>query len=182
MKAAVLAAALAHGCAGAAAGTEPTGPTLRLTLPDLDGGFIDFTALQGKPLVVHVFTTWAMPAADDAERLRALAASDKKLTVVGVALDRGRANPGSAEGASEARRSQIQIVRAWRRAMEVEYSIALADDAVRAGRSLLGPTQQVPITLLYNRRGRLIERWDGPLGDSGIAKIRDLADTSRRMR
>lgn len=152
-------------CAGAAE-PEPRGPTLRLTLPSLDGGFIDFTELQGKPLVVHVFTTWAMPAADDVERLRALATSDDRVAIVGVALDRGRAN----------------VVRAWRRAMEVAYPIALADDAVRSGRSLLGPTRQVPITLMYDAGGRLVRRWDGPLGDSGIAKIRDLADTSGRMR
>jgi hypothetical protein len=158
-----IAALVVAGC-GAAHRSEPSGPSLRLRLPDLDGGFIDFADLRGKPLVVHVFTIWAMPAADDAERLRTLDAD--RIAVVGVALDRTRAN----------------VVRAWRRAMEVRYRIALADDVVRAGRSTLGPARQVPITLLYDSGGRLLRRWDGPLGDSGIARIRDLADSSRRLR
>jgi hypothetical protein len=160
-----LVAAVLAGCASAPE-PPPRGPTLHLTLPSLDGGFIDFAELRGKTLVVHVFTTWAMPAAADAEHLRELARGRHDVAVVGVALDRGRAN----------------VVRAWRRATEVEYPIALADEAVRAGRSLLGPTGQVPITLLYDRRGRLARRWDGPLGETAIEEIGDLADTSRGLR
>jgi len=129
-------------CGCAADASEATGPRLRITLPALDGGSIDFAELRGRPLVVHLFTTWAMPAADDAERLRELGS---RVQIVGVALDEGRAN----------------VVAAWRRAMEVEYRIALADDAVRSGRSMFGPTRQIPITLLYGADGRLLRRWDG---------------------
>lgn len=138
---------------------RPRGPRLRLQLPALGGGTIDFASFRGRFLLVHVFTTWAMPVQDDAERIQRSLVGLPSLAVVGVALD--------LEGA--------EVVRPWRRAMEVTYPIALASDAVRRGKSPLGPTMQVPISLLYDADGRLLRRWDGPLGEPGIAEIRRLA-------
>jgi hypothetical protein len=99
-----------------------------------------------------------MPAQDDAERIARSFGPDSGLAVVGVALD--------LEGA--------RVVAPWRRAMEVAYLIALGTDEVRAGRSVLGDASQVPFTLLYDAGGRLLRRWNAPLGDSGIAEIRRL--------
>lgn len=147
-------------CGGAAPKPpRPRGPQLRLVLPALGGGDIDFAGFRGRMLLVHVFATWAMPVQDDAERIQRSLVEIPSLAVVGVALD--------LEGG--------EVVRPWRRAMEVTYPIALASDAVRRGQSPLGPTSQVPISLLYDADGRLLRRWDGPLGEPGIAEIRRLA-------
>jgi hypothetical protein len=155
---AAFAAASLTSCGPRGASAAPAGPRLQLRLPALDGGVIDFASFRGEPLLVHVFTTWAMPAQDDAERIARSFGPDSGLAVVGVALD--------LEGA--------RVVAPWRRAMEVAYLIALGTDEVRAGRSVLGDASQVPFTLLYDAGGRLLRRWNAPLGDSGIAEIRRL--------
>jgi hypothetical protein len=156
---AALAAAVAlPGCGGSQGAGTAAGPRLQLRLPALDGGVIDFASFRGEPLLVHVFTTWAMPAQEDAERIAGAFGGDPRLAIVGVALD--------LEGA--------RVVTPWRRAMEVDYLIALGTDEVRAGRSVLGDASQVPFTLLYDSGGRLLRRWNAPLGDVGIEEIRRL--------
>lgn len=151
-----MALAVACACACASSPPAPAGPALHLTLPAHGGGVIDFAALRGKPTLVHIFTTWSVPATDDAERLRQLDARTDALNIVGVALD-----DGSVPGA----------LTAWRRATGIEYPVAVATPAVRAGRSVLGSTRQVPVSLLYDARGALVRRWEQALGEAGIAEI-----------
>jgi len=153
-----LAAAIAFvalACGGAGTSQKRIG----FELSGDDGQPVSAAGFRGKILVVHVFTTWSLPAQDDALRLEKAFGSDDRVVVVGVVIDR------------EAQ----TVIGAWRRGMEVSYPIAIASDAVRYGESDLGETGAVPFTVVLDREGRLIHRIPVPLGEAGIGEIRRLA-------
>lgn len=136
--------ALACGLVAACGGAQVAGPRaapIGLELPALDGGTASLDRLRGQVVVVHVFATWSVAAQLDVEQL---AAADLRpdVAVVGVALD----PDGHA------------LVAPWRAAASVHYLIALADDAVRAGTSPLGPVPEVPVTLVLDPAGRVVHR------------------------
>ncbi|HVK72018.1 MAG TPA: TlpA disulfide reductase family protein [Kofleriaceae bacterium] len=153
-KLAALAACVLLACGGRPGGgaaTPPgvvgaTGAPIAMVLPALDGGSLDLASLRGQIVVLHVFTTWSLAAQAEVDALRA-ADQRPDVTVVGVALD--------PEG--------HLLVAPWRNASEVRYLIGLADDAVRAGKSPLGPLPSVPTTIVLDRAGRIHGRADRQL-------------------
>lgn len=139
---------------------RPRSAPLALTLPALDGGELELRDLRGQLVVLHVFTTWSVAAQLDVEQLVAADALPD-VTVVGIALD-GDGRP---------------LVAPWRAAAEVRYLITLADDTVRAGRSVLGPLPEVPTTFVLDEEGRIVTRRDGQLQPD---ELRRLLASARR--
>ncbi len=153
----VVAAALAAPACGAGAGgsTAPRRP-IALVLPAVDGGEVDLAALRGQVVVLHVFAVWSLEATGDVPQLTEAAARDG-VEVVGLALD--------PEG--------YQVIAPWRRALGVRYLLTTADAAVRAGDSPLGALPVVPTTLVLDRRGVVVRRFDRALADGELARTLD---------
>ncbi|MCA9674496.1 MAG: TlpA family protein disulfide reductase, partial [Myxococcales bacterium] len=127
---------------------------IAMTLPALDGGELDLASWRGRVVVIHVFTTWSMAATADVPQLVAADQRDD-VSVVGLALDR--------EGRT--------TVAPWRRALGVRYLVTLADDAMIAGHSPLGPLEVVPATIVLDRRGVIARRVDRPLADDELPRL-----------
>ncbi len=156
MRALVLAALVACGGGKPAAARLPDRPIV-LTLPAADGGEVELTNYRGKIVVLHVFTTWSIEATGDAPRLDAADAPDD-VVVIGIALD--------LDG--------YTVVSPWRRALGVDYLIAIADDAFRTGGGPLGSVNAVPFTVVLDRAGRVVRRIDRPLRDGDLDALDDL--------
>lgn len=154
IRAVVAALALVAGCGGA--DVRERGRPVEVVVESLDGGDVVLSAHRGRPIVLHVFATWAPAAHTDADQLNALhRARSRDVTVIGIALD--------PEG--------HRFVAPWRAAVGARYVVALASDVIRRGESALGPLRQVPVTFLIDRRGRIAGRIDRPLADGELAKL-----------
>jgi hypothetical protein len=153
VKRALLVVLLAACGAGGGRPSGPLGGTVSLILPAADGGEIDFTRMRGRLIVVHVFATWSLASQADVEQLDAIATGDPTVAVVGLAVDLD----GSV------------VVPPWQRGSGATYPIALADDAVRAGRSPIGTIEEVPMTLILDRSGGIVKRHVGPLPAGALA-------------
>lgn len=141
--AAALAAVLA---CGPAQRPEARGSPIALVLPAIDGGEVDLFRLRGRLVVIHVFASWSLAAQADLEQLSAVFDRSAVAVVgIGVDLDGG------------------VVLRPWARGSGARYPIGIADDTVRAGRSPLGPIDQVPITILLDRAGGIVRRHVGQL-------------------
>lgn len=161
-KAAAVAATLALALAACGGGGSHEvvhgGALVTLTLPSADGGEVDFSRLRGRLVVVHVFATWSLAAQADVEQLDDVFAGNA-VAVVGVAVDLMPAT----------------VVPPWQRGSGARYPIALADDAVRGGGSVLGAVDRVPMTIILDRAGAIVRRHVGPLAAGELAKwLRDL--------
>ncbi len=151
-----LALVLAAACGGAPAAAPRSRP-VALVLPAVDGGDIDLAALRGRIVIVHVFTTWSLEATGDVPQLIEAAARAADVVVVGLALD--------PEG--------YQVIAPWRRALDVGYLVAVADPAVRAGDSPLGPLQAVPATLVLDRDGTIVRHIARALAADELTRVID---------
>jgi hypothetical protein len=141
-----LALALALSCGGAA----PAGRPITLRLAGADGAPVSSEAWRGAVTVVHLFTTWSLAAQQDVLQLTAAAAAGTR--VVGVSLD---VEPAL-------------VVPPWRRGADVRYPLLWADDAVRSGEAL-GSVDEIPVTLVLDRAGRVHRRHVGPLPAGALA-------------
>ena len=148
-------ALLAVGCGGRSAPREPA-RAVDLTLAALDGGEIDTGAFRGKVVLLHAFTTWSLGATGDVEQLRALArAQGEDAVVIGLALD--------LEG--------YAVIAPWRKALDVPYLIAVADDRIRTGGTVLGRLDTVPTTIVLDPRGVIAHRLERPLAAGEAAAL-----------
>jgi hypothetical protein len=157
MRLAVALAALLAAC-GPGARPRPLTSPIALVLPATDGSEIDLARLRGRVVVVHVFASWSLAAQADVAQLDAVFDRHAVAVIgVGVDLDGG------------------VVLRPWQRGSGARYPIAIADDAVRAGRSPLGPIDRVPITLILDRAGAVVRRHVGPLPRGALDRwLRDL--------
>ncbi len=149
-------AALVVACGGKARPAPPARP-VSLTLEAADGGEIDVAAYRGEVVVIHVFTTWSIEATGDAPLLDEADRADD-VVVIGIALD--------LEG--------YAVVAPWRKALGVDYLIAVADDAFRTGGGPLGSVNAVPFTVILDRTGRIVKRIDRPLRDGDLDAVQSI--------
>lgn len=132
--------------------------------PALGGGTISLASLRGKVAVVHLFTTWSVASQVDVSRIKELVRTKPAgVAVLGVALD-----PDGAD-----------LVRPWRRGMDVRYPIALSTAALRNGKSVLGRIRRVPTTLIVARSGKVYRRIERQLKPQ---ELRRLVEAARRAR
>lgn len=158
----LLVLALVAGCGG----TAKQGPELELgkpghkaagvemTLPRLGGGKVSVSALRGSPLVITLFTTWCLRCQAEARRFVKLhAREDLDLKVLGVALD---ATTG------------LTMIQTYVDFVGFRFAVLLArpDDLELVGG--LGTTQQVPRTVLLDRKGRIVL---DQVGQTDFAKL-----------
>lgn len=151
-----LALALVLGCGGAQRGEG--GRPLRLAVPAVDGGDIAVHAHRGRPVILHLFTTGALPAQVDVEQLQRLHAErGDEVTIIGIALDAlGR-----------------RQVAPWRNAMDVDYLVGLATPELVEGESALGRVRTVPTTVVLRADGSVARRIERQLAPGELAAILD---------
>ena len=156
MRRSIVALALATAACGGAQGAGPRGPQVSLRLESVDGGEIDTVAYRGRVVVLHLFDTAAPGAAVDADQLNALArAEPRRVVVIGVSLD--------PEG--------HRVIAGWRRAVSAGYLIARGGEAVRGGRSPLGPIEVIPTTVVLDRDGAVRARIGRALSHGELARV-----------
>jgi peroxiredoxin len=126
-------------------------------LPLLDGGEIELATLRGKPLVVHFFTTWSLPAQADLDELRATqeAQPADSFKILGIGLD--------VDG--------YKLIAPWRDAAQVDWLVALPSADVTAGKSAFGNVMaEVPSTVLVDAQGQVAWSHRGPLPPGELAR------------
>ncbi len=141
-----------HGPAFAARGA-----TVEATLPLLDGGEIELATLRGKPLVVHFFTTWSLPAQYDIDELRAARKAEPadSFKILGVGLDK----------------DGYRLIAPFRDAERIDWLVALPSAEVLAGESVFGNVMaEVPSTVVVDADGRVVWTHRGPLPPGELAR------------
>jgi hypothetical protein len=155
MRALIVVAALSAGCGGSGAHASFPKEPVRLVLPSIDGGDVAFASLRGKPVAVHFFTTWSVPALSDVEELRrARERVGGRLEIVGVGMD--------VDGP--------KLLIPWRDAARVDWWVAAALPDEIAG-TLFGPIAFTPTTFLLDARGRIVWRNEGQLPPGRLAPV-----------
>ena len=143
-------------CAASTGGTRSTDrPPVELRAPALDGGVIDVSRYRGSVVVVHIFAPSEPSIAGDVEQLRAIHLGDSDVVVIGVALEAGG----------------YSMVTPWRRAMDVEYLLALVTEPSELHSAHLAALETVPTTLILDARGRMTHRVDRALHRGELAQL-----------
>lgn len=131
-------------------------PPLSLRIPALDGGTIAIAHYRGRVVVLHLFSTGDIATQLDAEKLSAAARQwPRRLVVIGIAFDT----------------SGYPVVAPWRNAMHIPYLVGLATPALRSGRTPLGKIRRVPVTIVLDPEGRIVDRIDRPLRRGQLERL-----------
>lgn len=171
----VLLCAWLLGCAGAEPLQEkdpfiPGAPPLRgiqLELPRLGGGTLSLSTLQGRPVLLFLFTTWSLRAQAEAPLVARLHETyhPRGLEVVGIALEQ----------------IKPQLIRDYADYVGFRFPILLSlpHDPPLVG--AFGQTHHVPRTLLLDREGRKVLDLQGQADQREVeAKIKELLVAARR--
>lgn len=154
IRAAAACLALAIACGGAP--RTGSGAPIGLSLPALHGGTVDLGKYRGRPVVLHLFTTWSLVAQLDVPQLAEVSRElNDRVEVIGVALD--------PDG--------YDLVAPWARETQVPYLVTLATDAIQRGNSPLGRIGEVPTTIILDRAGRIAHRLERPLQPGELQRL-----------
>lgn len=119
---------------------------------DVQGRTQTLKPLQGKAVVLHMFTSWDLPSLRSVPELRHLAQTRQKdVAVVGVGMDM--------EGAL--------AMGSFEKTLKPGYPLWIPDAVFREGRTPFGPVRAVPAMFVVGRDGTLREGYAGyvPLAD-----------------
>jgi thiol-disulfide isomerase/thioredoxin len=118
----------------------------KIRLLDINNADVDFYALRGKTVLVDVFSSHCMPCLYLMPRWEAWTKTykDKSFTVVGIALDR-----------------QKELLRPFLSMLKVSYSVALADESLFEGKTILGPVLTVPRQYIIDGCGQIRHIFQG---------------------
>ncbi|HVS03092.1 MAG TPA: TlpA disulfide reductase family protein [Thermoanaerobaculia bacterium] len=112
---------------------------------DLAGQEVELSAYAGRPLLVNLWATWCLPCRQEIPHLARLASEHQELVVVGVSVDKKRA-----EGQ----------VRKLVEQLELAYPVLL-DPGSRAMGAF--GARALPANFLFDRHGRLVWKRMGPI-------------------
>ncbi len=121
-------------------------PATDLTLPQLGGGQWRLADHRGQVVLINYWATWCEPCREELPGLAGVAGEfgPKGLAVVGVSLDDGGNVPARVQ----------QFVAQYRVPYPVTFPAAAA--------TYLGPRDtEIPITVLLDRQGRVVKRYEG---------------------
>jgi hypothetical protein len=150
------------GCARGSSKAGETTPATRSTAPlDLgvrlsDGRWLELAALRGTPVLLFVFATFDAVSQASLKSLRPFVPQHPEVVVVGIA-----AQPRAS-----------QLVEAWAYALDPPFVVG-ADPYgnVENGDTMLGKIETVPTYILFDARGREIDRTTGLLSEGDLAKL-----------
>ncbi|MGA7124272.1 MAG: TlpA disulfide reductase family protein [Polyangiaceae bacterium] len=118
----------------------------------LDERPITAEATRGKPTVLTFVTTASLAAQAQVDFLVAMAKNDGDRVHYGVvAVDD---------------RDSREMVELYKKSLSIPFPVALADAQTLAGAGAFGDVRAVPVTVVLDRRGRIVWRVDGRLARS----------------
>jgi thiol:disulfide interchange protein DsbD len=114
------------------------------SLTRLDGGPLDMASLGGKVVVVNFWATWCVPCVQEIPGFNKVNReyASKGVVVLGVAMDE--------EGAGR--------VQPFLKKHPMDYTVALGSEAVS---KQYGLGESLPVTLVFDRSGKQLKRFDG---------------------
>ncbi|MBW1810043.1 MAG: TlpA family protein disulfide reductase [Deltaproteobacteria bacterium] len=112
-----------------------------MRLPKAGGETVNLSEFRGQVLLVDIFNTWSQSSMLAITGYAGLYRRyhQQGLSCLGIALDK----LGS------------RVVRPYVEGMDIPYPVALADEAIRQGRSPLGDVSITPMLLIFDRSGIL---------------------------
>jgi thiol:disulfide interchange protein len=142
----------------AAPAAKPASATGLPQVTKLEGGALDTATLTGKVSVFNFWATWCVPCIAEIPSFNALNKEfgSKGVSFVGVSMD--------PEGAER--------VRPFLKKHPIEYPVALGSDAVGEQFSL---TDLLPITIVFDRSGKQIKRFEGIVSKADLQKVVEQA-------
>lgn len=148
---------LASACAGTPVRGARAQDPFALTLRSTDGEFVELARFKGEVLLLTFFATWCFPCLVEVPHLQALQRdfADRGFSVVAIGMD--------LEGA--------KVLRPFAATLETPYPVLIADDEVREGRSPFGSIRVLPTTYLFDRSGRLVGGFTGPVAPEQMRKL-----------
>jgi thiol:disulfide interchange protein DsbD len=117
----------------------------------LDGGALDTSAFSGKVVVVNFWATWCVPCIEESPGFNKLnqQLGGKGLVVLGVSMDE--------EGAER--------VRPFLKKHPMDYLVALGSEAIS---KQYGLGESLPVTIVFDRSGKQVKRFDGFTADEAL--------------
>lgn len=113
----------------------------QVTLKDLNGGTVDLTQYQGKPMIINFWATWCGPCRSEIPMLNELHRkySPKGLVIVGISTDE--------EGAA--------IVKPFMKDLPIEYASLLKGEDTE---EKFGGVWALPTTIFFDKNGKQIDK------------------------
>ena len=138
--------ALGSGCAHVPEGADRL-PAL--DLPAVGPGSWRAQDAEGKVVVLVFIATWCFPCLQELPTLQALQEryGARGVQVVLLGVDR--------EGR--------KVLEPFAYSYKLPFPVLVADDRIRAGESRFGKVQAVPQGMVFDREGKLVSAWRGPL-------------------
>jgi len=121
---------------------EPTARSVTMTLPRLGGGSLSIESYRGHPVLVTLFTTWCLRCQAEAPLFVRLAEREGALRVVGIALDD---------------LTKVSMVQTYVGFVGFRFPVLLAEPTNLELVGGLGPTKQVPRTVLLDAKGVVVQ-------------------------
>ncbi|HXN33203.1 MAG TPA: TlpA disulfide reductase family protein [Polyangiaceae bacterium] len=135
----------------AAAAPAPSSPA-DFTFDSLDGRPMSAEATRGKPTVLAFVTTGNLASQAQVDFLVAMARNDgDRINYAAVAIED---------------RDSRELVELYKKALSIPFPVAMADPQTLAGGGAFGDVRGVPVTVILDRRGRVVWRADGRLAKS----------------
>jgi len=133
--------------------TAPTTPSAApaanspaLPFQSLDGAPFDASTVAGKVLVVNFWATWCVPCRKEIPAFNQMHKdfAGQPAAIIGVSLDEDGAN----------------AVKPFLAKNPMDYPVALGSEAART-KFAIGPDDPLPITLVLDRQGKLVHKFQG---------------------
>ena len=120
---------------------EPTA-RVTMTLPRLGGGSLSIESYRGHPVLITLFTTWCLRCQAEAPLFVRLSEREEGPRVVGIALDD---------------LTKLSMVQTYVGFVGFRFPVLLAEPTSLELVGGLGPTKQVPRTVLLDAKGVVVQ-------------------------